>query len=82
MPRFSANLGILWPDRPLLDRIDAAAAAGFRAVELHWPHDVSAADVRARSMAHGLAVLGVNTSRGHPRWARVVGRGDAMTAPV
>ena len=34
MPRFSANLGFLWPDRPLLDRIDAAAAAGFRAIRL------------------------------------------------
>lgn len=64
MPRFSANLGFLWPDRPLLDRIDAAAAAGFRAVELHWPYDVPAAAVRARCEAHGLALLGVNTSRG------------------
>ena len=35
MPRFSANLGFLWPDRPLLARIDAAAAAGFKAIELH-----------------------------------------------
>ncbi len=64
MPRFSANLGFLWPDRPLLDRIDAAAAAGFRAIELHWPYDVPAAAVRARCEAHGLALLGVNTARG------------------
>ena len=65
MPRFSANLGFLWPDRPLLDRIDAAAAAGFRAIELHWPYDTPAAAVRARCEAHGLELLGVNTSRGH-----------------
>lgn len=64
MPRFSANLGFLWPDRPLLARIDAAASAGFRAVELHWPYDVPAAAVRARCSAHGLQLLGVNTSRG------------------
>ncbi len=64
MPRFSANLGFLWPDRPLLDRVDAAAAAGFRAIELHWPYDVSAAAVRARCAAHGLTLLGVNTARG------------------
>jgi hydroxypyruvate isomerase len=38
MPKFSANLGFLWPDRPLLDRIDAAANAGFKAIELHWPY--------------------------------------------
>ncbi len=64
MPRFSANLGFLWPGRPLLDRIDAAAAAGFRAIELHWPHDVPAAAVRARCDAHGIALLGVGTPRG------------------
>ena len=43
MARFSANLGFLWPDRPLLARIDAAAGAGFRAIEVHWPYDVPAA---------------------------------------
>ena len=64
MLRFSANLGFLWPDRPLLDRIDAAAAAGFKAIELHWPYDVPAAGVRARCDEHGLTLLGVNTVRG------------------
>ena len=42
MPRFSANLGFLWPDRPLLARVDAAGRAGFKAIELHWPYDVPA----------------------------------------
>lgn len=64
MLRFSANLGFLWPDRPLLERIDAAARAGFRAIELHWPYDVAADDVRHRCAAHGLTLLGVNTVRG------------------
>lgn len=64
MIRLSANLGFLWPDRPLLDRIDAAAAAGFGAIELHWPYAVPAPDVRARCDAHGLALLGVNTVPG------------------
>lgn len=64
MPRFSADLGALWPDRPPLDRIDAAAAAGFRAIELNWPPDVPAAAVRARCDAHGIALLGVKTPRG------------------
>jgi hydroxypyruvate isomerase len=27
--RLSANPGFLWADRPLLERVDAAAAAGF-----------------------------------------------------
>jgi hydroxypyruvate isomerase len=64
MPRFSANLGFLWPDRPLLARIDAAAAAGFHAVELHWPYDVEPEDVRAACGRHGLTLLGINTAKG------------------
>lgn len=64
MLRFSANLGFLWPDRPLLERMAAAAAAGFRAVELHWPYDVPAAAVKASLDQHDLHLLGVNTVRG------------------
>lgn len=66
MPRFSANLGFLWPDRPLLARIDAAAAAGFKAIELHWPYDTPAADVKAAVARHGMALLGINTVVGEP----------------
>ena len=65
MPRFSANLGFLWPDRPLLDRIDAAAAAGFRAIELHWPYATPAAAVRQRCAEHGIVLLGINTPVGN-----------------
>ncbi len=43
MPRFAANLGYLFTDRALLERIDAAAAAGFKAIELQFPYDVPAA---------------------------------------
>lgn len=64
MARFSANLGFLWPDRPLLDRIDAAGAAGFRAIELHWPYDIPPQEVRARCKELGLTLLGINTSPG------------------
>ncbi|WP_363316371.1 TIM barrel protein [Chelatococcus sp.] len=63
--RYSANLGFLWPDRPLLERIDAAAGAGFKAIELHWPYDTPAAEVRARCERHGLKLLGINTVRGN-----------------
>ncbi|MFI0846880.1 hydroxypyruvate isomerase family protein [Mesorhizobium sp. IMUNJ 23232] len=65
MPKFSANLGFLWPDRPLLDRIDAAAAAGFRAIELHWPYATPADAVRQRCAAHGIVLLGINTPVGN-----------------
>ena len=56
MPRFSANLGFLWPDRPLLSKIDAAARAGFKAVELHFPYDVPASEVKAACARWGSLV--------------------------
>src|SRR3954462_6044175 len=63
--RFSANLGLLWSDRPLLQRIEAAARAGFRAVEMHWPYDVPASEVAATVRRTGVALLGINTSPGN-----------------
>jgi hydroxypyruvate isomerase len=62
--KFSANLGFLWPDRSLPDAIHAAAAAGFDAVECHWPFDVDPAEVRAALNETGLPMLGLNTRRG------------------
>ena len=64
MPRFSANLGFLWPDRPLLARIDAAGAVGFKAVEFHWPYETPGKAVRAACEERGISVLGVNIARG------------------
>lgn len=44
MPKFAANLSLLFTDRPLPERFAAAAAAGFSAVELLFPyHDLDAA---------------------------------------
>ena len=39
MPRLAANLAYLFTERPLLERFGAAAAAGFKAVELQYPYD-------------------------------------------
>ena len=64
MMRFSANLGFLWADRTLPDAVRAAHAAGFDAVECHWPYDTPAAEVRAALDDTGLEMLGLNTSRG------------------
>ena len=61
MPRFAANLGYLFTERPLIERFGAAAAAGFAAVELQFPYDVPAAAVKAELARHGLIQLGVNT---------------------
>jgi 2-dehydrotetronate isomerase len=63
--RLSANLGFLWADRPLPVRIEAAARAGFRAVEMHWPYDVPASDVAAAARRWDVTLLGINTAPGN-----------------
>ena len=63
--KFSANLGFLWADRRLPDAIRAAGAAGFDAVECHWPYDVPAEEVRRTLDDTGLPLLGLNTRRGN-----------------
>lgn len=64
MSKLSANLGFLWPELPLPRRIEAAARAGFRAVELHWPYDTPAQVVRDVCAEHGVTLLGLNTPAG------------------
>lgn len=68
--KFSANLGFLWNDRPLPEAIRAARAAGFDAVECHWPYVSPADEVKATLDETGLRMLGLNTRRGD------VGAGD------
>lgn len=63
--RFSANLGFLWADRPLTEAIHAAKAAGFDAVELHWPYETPAFEVARALQKADLPCLGVNTRRGN-----------------
>jgi 2-dehydrotetronate isomerase len=64
MRRFSANLGFLFPHLPLAERIGAAAAAGFTAVEMHWPYDVPARDIKAALDRSEMAMLALNTPVG------------------
>ena len=64
MPRFAANLGYLFTERPLLERIDAAAAAGFKAIELQFPYDVPASAMKAAIEKNKLTILGLNTPPG------------------
>jgi hydroxypyruvate isomerase len=64
MPRFAANLGYLFTERPLIERFAAAAAAGFDAVELQFPYDVAPSAVKAELQRNGLTQLGVNTPLG------------------
>ena len=66
MTRFSANLGFLWTELAMPDAIGAARAAGFSAVECHWPYDEDPAAIRAALAETGLPMLGLNTRRGPP----------------
>jgi len=61
MPRFAANLAYMFTERPLIERFGAAAAAGFKAVELQFPYDHAPSDIRAEIARHGLVQLGLNT---------------------
>ena len=66
MPRLAANLMYLFTERPLLERFGAAAAAGFKAVELQFPYDHAPSAVKAELERHNLAQLGLNTAPGRP----------------
>ncbi|WP_343068639.1 hydroxypyruvate isomerase family protein [Kaustia mangrovi] len=63
--RISANLGFLFREHGLPDAIRAAKATGFDAVECHWPYEEDPAAIRAALAETGLAMLGLNTIRGH-----------------
>ncbi len=62
--KFSANLGFLWAELRLPDAIRAAKAAGFDAVECHWPYDTPADGIKAALDETGLPMLGLNTRQG------------------
>jgi len=54
MPRFCANLSMMFTEHPFLDRFAAAAAAGFQAVEFLFPYDHAPEDIRAAMVSAGL----------------------------
>jgi 2-dehydrotetronate isomerase len=65
MPRFAANLNFLFTELPLLDRFDAAAKAGFTAVESTNLYDAAAEEVAARLKANGLTLALFNMPAGN-----------------
>ncbi|MGJ5133100.1 2-oxo-tetronate isomerase [Bradyrhizobium oligotrophicum] len=54
MPRFAANLSMMFTEHPFLDRFAAAAKAGFTAVEFLFPYDQPAEEVGKRLHGNGL----------------------------
>jgi hydroxypyruvate isomerase len=67
MPRFAANLTMMYNEHAFLDRFGAAARDGFKAVEFLFPYDFSAADLKARLDEHQLTQALFNAPPGD--WA-------------
>ena len=64
MPRFAANLSMMYPDLPFLDRFEAAAKDGFKAVEYLFPYAFPAPELAARLQANVLQQVLFNTPPG------------------
>ena len=85
MPKFAANLSLLFTEVAFLDRFERAAKAGFRAVEFLFPYEHPAEAIKARLDEHGLVAVLFNTppgdwDAGERGTACVPGRADAFRA--
>ena len=67
MPRFAANISMMFNELPFLDRFAAARAAGFTAVEFLFPYEHPAAELAARLRDSGLEQVLFNAPPGD--WA-------------
>jgi hydroxypyruvate isomerase len=57
MPRFAANLSWLFTELPFLDRFAAAAAAGFKAIEIQFPYVAPKDAIAQRLAEHNLEIV-------------------------
>ncbi|MBQ0937318.1 2-oxo-tetronate isomerase [Ideonella paludis] len=64
MPRFAANLTMLYNEHPFLDRFAAAAADGFKGVEFLFPYAFAASEMAQRLSDHGLQQVLFNAPPG------------------
>src|SRR4051812_23683335 len=64
MPKFAANLSMLYPEHDFLDRFEAAARDGFRAVEFTFPYEHDVRALAARVKDHGLQQVLFNAPPG------------------
>jgi hydroxypyruvate isomerase len=65
--QFSANLSLLFTEHEFLDRFGAAARAGFKGVEFHFPYDFDKSVLAEVVMTSGVEVVLFNLPAGH--WA-------------
>ncbi|MDB5872001.1 MAG: Hydroxypyruvate isomerase, partial [Ramlibacter sp.] len=64
MPRFAANLSMLYPELDFLDRFEAAARDGFKGVEFLFPYAYQPLELAARLKASGLQQVLFNAPPG------------------
>lgn len=57
MPRFAANLTMLFTEQPFLDRFELAAKAGFEAVEFLFPYAHPVSEIKQRLADNGLKLV-------------------------
>lgn len=67
MPKFAANLTMLFNERPFLERFAAAAQAGFKAVEFMFPYDYEPAAINDALHTNNLTLVLHNLPAGN--WA-------------
>ncbi|WP_181704728.1 2-oxo-tetronate isomerase [Chthonobacter rhizosphaerae] len=87
MPKFAANISLMFTEWPFPDRFQAAADAGFGAVEFLFPYEYPADVVAARREAAGVDVVLFNLrpgdfAAGDRGLAALPGRRDAFRASV
>ena len=64
MPQFAANLSMMYPELPFLDRFEAAAKDGFKAVEFLFPYAYTPEELAARIKANHLQQVLFNAPPG------------------
>ncbi len=87
MPRFSANISMLFCERPLLERFAAAASTGFEAIEIQFPYSETSANLAAAKNDSGLDMAVFNLPvgdmlTGGPGLAAMPGRQAEFAAAI
>ncbi|WP_414448280.1 2-oxo-tetronate isomerase [Burkholderia sp. 22PA0099] len=87
MPRFAANLSMMYTEHPFLERFSAAARDGFKAVEYLFPYEFDAAELKARLSDAGLVQALFNAppgdwAAGERGFAALPGREDEFRRAV
>lgn len=87
MPKFAANLSLLFSELPYLDRFPAAAGAGFGAVEILFPYEFAVQETLGALSASGLDLVLINApppnyTGGKPGYAAVPGGGARFQSDI